>query len=55
MVGTGSQIRRPKPVDFGEFIRLAVSLPHGGAVAQLGERLNGIQEVDGSTPIQLHQ
>jgi hypothetical protein len=26
-------------------------LPAGGAVAQLGERLNGIQEVVGSTPI----
>ena len=26
-------------------------LPNRGAVAQLGERLNGIQEVVGSTPI----
>jgi hypothetical protein len=26
-----------------------------GAVAQLGERLNGIQEVRGSNPPQLHQ
>jgi hypothetical protein len=26
-------------------------LPRVGAVAQLGERLNGIQEVVGSTPI----
>ncbi len=27
------------------------ALTHGGAIAQLGERLNGIQEVVGSIPI----
>ena len=33
-------------------IHLSVKVgPHRGAVAQLGERLNGIQEVVGSTPI----
>ncbi len=29
---------------------MAPKAVHHGAVAQLGERLNGIQEVDGSTP-----
>ena len=33
------------------FIPSAVSLALRGAVAQLGERLNGIQEVVGSIPI----
>ncbi len=28
----------------------SVTVTHFGAVAQLGERLNGIQEVEGSTP-----
>jgi hypothetical protein len=31
--------------------RPAQAYRHGGAVAQLGERLNGIQEVGGSTPL----
>jgi hypothetical protein len=37
----------------GEFPDAAVSRPRvleNGAIAQLGERLNGIQEVGGSTP-----
>ena len=28
-----------------------IAPPRGGAIAQLGERLNGIQEVRGSTPL----
>ena len=32
-------------------IGLAEIPTHGGAVAQLGERLNGIQEVGGSIPL----
>jgi hypothetical protein len=38
------------PVDSHRRIRFAKLPTKGGAVAQLGERLNGIQEVDGSTP-----
>ena len=30
--------------------KLHCGAPTGGAVAQLGERLNGIQEVEGSIP-----
>ena len=37
-------------LDCGEGFRLAEIPLSGGAVAQLGERLNGIQEVDGSIP-----
>ena len=36
---------------FGAFFRFGeMQHPECGAVAQLGERLNGIQEVDGSIP-----
>src|SRR5260370_5773843 len=42
---------RGEPVDSTTRIRLAKSSARGGAVAQLGERLNGIQEVGGSTPL----
>ncbi len=31
--------------------RYSIKMPHGGAVAQLGERVNGIDEVRGSNPL----
>lgn len=34
-----------------EVIHMGYRMNHNGAVAQLGERLNGIQKVVGSTPI----
>ena len=52
MVGREGEARLPyaAPVDSHRRIRFAKLPTKGGAVAQLGERLNGIQEVDGSTP-----
>src|SRR6266704_3121636 len=53
----GSKCRQPAvrnlvdPLRSSGYMRVSARIPPAcGAVAQLGERLNGIQEVEGSTP-----
>ena len=48
--GVGGRIQTPD-ANIDETLQLAYKLQLGGAVAQLGARLDGIEEVVGSNPI----